>query len=42
LNDESVTIRYRDTSEQVRVKISEVKNIISKAVSLNTILKEIM
>ncbi len=42
LNDESVTIRYRDSSEQIRVKILEVKDIISKAVSLNTILKEII
>ena len=41
LLDESVTIRHRDTTEQVRVKISEVKNIISKAVSINNILKEI-
>ena len=33
LNDDSVTIRHRDTMKQERVKISELKEIISEAVS---------
>ncbi len=40
LNDDSVTIRHRDTMEQQRVKISELKDIISKEVSMkNWLLK---
>ncbi len=40
LNDNSVTIRHRDTMEQQRVPISELKNIISEAVSMkNWLLK---
>ena len=34
LEDDSVTIRYRDTMEQNRVKISELKDIIEEAVSM--------
>jgi glycyl-tRNA synthetase len=34
LTDDSVTIRYRDTMEQKRVKISELKGIISEEVSI--------
>ena len=34
LEDDSVTIRYRDTMEQTRVKISELKDIIGEAVSM--------
>ena len=30
LDDQSVTIRYRDTMDQKRVKISELKALISK------------
>jgi len=33
LNDDSVTIRHRDTMKQERVKISELKEIIAEAVS---------
>ncbi len=33
-NDETVTIRYRDSMEQKRVKIKELKAIISKEVSM--------
>lgn len=41
LNDQSVTIRYRDTMEQKRVKIAELKDIISKEVSFKTILEKL-
>jgi len=34
LNDDSVTIRYRDTMEQKRVKISELKELITAEVSM--------
>ena len=34
LEDDSVTIRYRDTMEQTRVKFSELKDIIGEAVSM--------
>ncbi len=37
LTDNSVTIRYRDTMEQKRVPISELRSIISKEVSFKTI-----
>ncbi|PHR73624.1 MAG: glycine--tRNA ligase [Lutibacter sp.] len=36
LNDDSVTIRHRDTMEQQRVKISELKGIIEQEVSMKT------
>ncbi len=36
LNDDSVTIRHRDTMEQQRVKISEIKGIIEKEVSMKS------
>ncbi len=36
LDDNSVTIRHRDTMEQQRVKISELKEIISKEVSMKS------
>ena len=36
LEDDSVTIRYRDTMEQKRVKITEVKAIIAQEVSMKT------
>jgi glycyl-tRNA synthetase len=40
LEDNSVTIRYRDTMEQERVKISDLKGIISEEVSMkNWLLK---
>ncbi len=34
LNDDSVTIRYRDTMEQKRVKISELRNIIKEEIDV--------
>ncbi|MCF6279285.1 MAG: glycine--tRNA ligase [Flavobacteriaceae bacterium] len=36
LNDDSVTIRHRDTMEQKRVKISELTTIIEQEVSMKT------
>ena len=36
LNDDSVTIRHRDTMEQQRVKISELKGIIEQEVSMKS------
>ena len=39
-NDNTVTIRYRDTMEQKRVNISELKKIVSKEVSVSTWLKK--
>jgi glycyl-tRNA synthetase len=41
LTDDSVTIRYRDTMEQKRVKISELKGIISEEVSIRNWLMKI-
>ncbi|WP_139957067.1 glycine--tRNA ligase [Flavicella sediminum] len=40
LTDNSVTIRHRDTMEQKRVAISELKNIISKEVSMSAWLQK--
>jgi len=34
LNDDSVTIRYRDTMEQKRVKISELRSIIKEEIDV--------
>ncbi|MCK4562187.1 MAG: glycine--tRNA ligase, partial [Flavobacteriaceae bacterium] len=39
-NDDTVTIRYRDTMQQERVKISDLKSIISKEVSIGNWLQE--
>ena len=39
--DDTVTIRYRDTMEQERVKISELSSLINKKVSMNNLLKNI-
>jgi glycyl-tRNA synthetase len=41
LEDETVTIRHRDTMEQKRVKLSEVKDIISKEVDMRYWLQKI-
>lgn len=41
LNDNSVTIRYRDTMEQKRVPISELHSIIDEEVSLRSLLKKL-
>ncbi len=39
-NDDTVTIRYRDTMQQERVKISDLKSIISKEVSIGNWLQK--
>jgi len=39
--DNTVTIRYRDTMEQERVAIKDLKNIISEEVSMSTWLKKL-
>ena len=41
LEDDTVTIRHRDTMEQNRVKLSEVKEIISKEVDMRYWLQKI-
>jgi glycyl-tRNA synthetase len=41
LEDDSVTIRYRDTMEQKRVKISDLKEIIKAEVAVKTWLQKI-
>jgi glycyl-tRNA synthetase len=41
LEDKSVTIRYRDTMEQERVKIEQLKDIISEKVSIQSLLKKL-
>jgi glycyl-tRNA synthetase len=41
LNDNCVTIRYRDTMEQERVPVGELENIISDKVSMKNLLKKI-
>lgn len=41
LNDDTVTIRYRDTMEQQRVKIAELRGIISQEVSYKSIFEKL-
>ena len=41
LEDNSVTIRYRDSMEQERVKISQLKDIITEKVSIQSLLKKL-
>jgi len=41
LEDQSVTIRYRDTMAQERVKISDLKGIISEKVSMKELFKKL-
>lgn len=41
LEDETVTIRYRDSMEQIRVPIGEVKHIIEEKVSMKNLLKKL-
>lgn len=36
-----LTIRYRDSMDQKRIKISEIKEIINKEISMKNILKNI-
>ena len=42
LKDNTVTLRYRDTMEQVRVNINELRGIIEDQVSITSLLKKIM
>lgn len=42
LKDDSVTLRYRDTMEQKRVKISELCGIIEDSVSITSLLKKLV
>lgn len=42
LEDDTVTIRYRDTMEQKRVQISELHNIVNEAVSMKSILQKLI
>lgn len=41
LEDKTVTIRHRDSMKQDRVKISELKDIVNKEVSMRTWLQKI-
>lgn len=41
LEDDTVTIRYRDTTEQIRVPISELKTRIGQAVAMERILEQL-
>jgi glycyl-tRNA synthetase len=41
LEDKSVTIRYRDSMQQERVKIEQLKDIISEKVSIQSLLKKL-
>lgn len=41
LEDETVTIRYRDTMEQERVPASKLREIMAEKVSISTLLKQI-
>jgi glycyl-tRNA synthetase len=42
MEDNTVTIRYRDSMEQERVAIDQVKDIISKKVNLKTLFEKLM
>jgi len=42
IEDETVTIRYRDTMEQKRLKIDEIKTLISEEVSMSEWLKKLV
>jgi glycyl-tRNA synthetase len=41
VEDKSVTIRYRDSMEQERVQISQLKEIISEKVNISSLLKKL-
>jgi glycyl-tRNA synthetase len=41
LDDQTVTIRYRDSMEQDRVKIAQLLDIIDEKVSIRTLLKKL-
>ena len=40
IEDDTVTIRYRDTTEQIRVPISELKSRIGQEVSMERVLEK--
>ena len=40
-NDHKVTLRYRDTMEQERVAISDLRSIIEDRVSITSVLKKL-
>jgi glycyl-tRNA synthetase len=42
MEDNTVTIRYRDTMEQERVGIDQVKSIIARQVNLKTLFEKLM
>jgi glycyl-tRNA synthetase len=42
MEDNTVTIRYRDSMEQERIAIDQVKDIISKKVNLKTLFEKLM
>jgi glycyl-tRNA synthetase len=41
LEDNTVTLRYRDTMEQVRVNIADLRNMIEEKVSITSLLKNL-
>ena len=41
LEDNTVTLRYRDTMEQVRVNIADLRNLIEEKVSITSLLKNL-
>ena len=41
LNDNCVTVRDRDTMEQVRVPVAELRSMLDKKVSLNNLLRNL-
>jgi glycyl-tRNA synthetase len=41
LEDDTVTIRYRDSAEQKRIAINEIRSIITDACSMSNILRKI-
>ena len=42
LKDDTVTLRYRDTMEQKRVKISELRGLIEDSVNITSLLKKLV
>ncbi len=42
LEDDTVTLRHRDSMEQERVKVTDLEKILSEKVSLNTLLKKLL
>ena len=42
LEDDCVTIRYRDTMQQERIKISDLHDIVDKQVNMKNLFRKIM